>query len=785
MQKALLIAEKKSLRDSIESVYLKHKDEIPYDITFLNQVGHIVELLEPKELNPIYEKWDADLLPIIPEQEGGWQYKVRSDTKDIYNQIYKEIHSGKYDIIIHAGDPDQEGELLVNLALKKMKNTLPVLRFWNNAQTEEDILAALKNMESDDLPKYKNLYHAALVRQHSDWRFGINSSRMLASKIYAGKGNRIACGRVMTVMQTLVTEREDEINNFVPKTVYGVKALFHNGMEGTLHEETKNADGILTLEPLFFDERQDAEKRINKLPETVQVIDVKKENITTYAPKLFRLATIQNEMAKYNFSSSKTLETIQSLYEKKFLSYPRTDCEVLSSNDDFLGMLNAVEQIPDFESYAKLAKGNISKIIGMKKYVNDKELQKHGHTALVPTTKAPVLSMLSEDEQLVYRIICARFIAIFLPPLKQIKTTIIVKEKNDIFKISGKFTIDRGYCDFLKQNITESPLPDVFKGDILTLTKNSVYEKTSVCPKRYTEGSLIMALDNPAKYLQNKSLKDSIEKFSIGTSSTAAGILEKLIKTDKYIKVENNYLKPTEFGSFMVHSIRRLPLCDVDTTAQWEQVLSKIKNGEMDYKQAEYYMQEEVEKLMKDIESLPTVSYGNSQTSNVIMTCPVCGKDIIETSKNFFCAGYKDGCKVSLPKTFLSAKFNEKDFRNLVDGETIEKTLKKDSKSWKQKLAFDKKEGKLIFQKEEEKETSLICPDCGKNLKKKDSQLICSCGFKIWTKIAKKQLTDSELDYILKHGKSKNKINGLHKSNGGTFSAYICLKDGKFEFSFK
>lgn len=787
MQKALLIAEKPTTKKEFQATYLKHKSEIPYDITFTNMAGHFVELLSPSEINPLYEKWDATMLPIVPEEEGGWQYKVSPNCVKGYSDIKKELQSGKYDVIIHAGDADQEGELLVNLLLNHMHNHLPVIRLWTNAMTEDDILKGYKNMEDDSLPKYRNLYYAALVRQHSDWRFGINGSRALAAKIHTNKDNRIACGRIMTAIQNIIVEREDEINNFVPSTSYGVKITYKNGLEGNLLNTDSTENDKQSL--LYFENKDDVTEIINRLNDTSVVTEFQKETVKTYAPKLFSLTDIQGAASsRYHYDVDYTSGLIQSLYEKKYLTYPRTDCRVLSSNDDFDGMLKAVTSLSQFSEYAYLT-AEIPRIKTFKKYVNDKELLKHGHTALVPTSVAPDIDALPLDERNIYEMVCERFIAIFLPPLVEEKTVIITENNNFSFRSNGKITVDKGFTDFLKISKTDTDLPIIEKGDTLDVSQTEIVEKTTTCPKRFTGGDIVLLLENPAKFLKDSSLKESAKKTTIGTTATRSGIIKKLIEKDKYIKKEKGgYLKPTEFGSFMIHAIKTIPLCNVDTTILWDEILTSIKEGELDYLDAEHKMAEEVELLLADISKLGETSFGNS--SNVVMICPDCGGNIIETSKNFFCTGYKNGCKNSLPKKYVGATFTKDDFTQLLGGKEIEKKLKKDDNSWKQKLTFDRSNGKINFVKKESaiiEKSSLHCPLCHELLSRQGARLKCNCGFNIWTTVAKRELSDDELSYIFEHGCSEHKLE-LKKSNGkGTFKAKLKLKPGKdsgfiFEF---
>ena len=242
MKKALLIAEKPSYMREIKAVYEKHKSEIPFNIDFIAQRGHLVQLLDPAEMNEIYKSWDINYLPIVPEDEGGWKYKIIPGAENLMKEIKKKLHSGEYDLVIHAGDPDQEGELLVRLVLDELKNTLPVIRLWVNATTESEILAGLKNMKSDDEAMYENLYYSALVRQHSDWRFGMNGSRAVANKIITSKDNKIAVGRVMTAILSIVVKREDDIKNFKPQTTYGIVLNHSIGLEAQLFQEEVTTD---------------------------------------------------------------------------------------------------------------------------------------------------------------------------------------------------------------------------------------------------------------------------------------------------------------------------------------------------------------------------------------------------------------------------------------------------------------------------------------------------------------------------------------------------------------
>lgn len=801
--KALLIAEKPSLMRDIKNAYNHCADKVEYDIDFVAQVGHLVELLDPIEVNPIYKDWNVEYLPINPENEGGWKYKVKKDVKDVFDDIKNKINSGNYQYIIHAGDPDQEGELLVNLVLQKVGNKLPVLRFWSNDTTQTALENALQDLKNDNDTRYQNLFNAALIRQHADWLFGMNGSRAIADRIYAGRGNKIAAGRVMTWVQTAIVDREDEIKNFIPKTVYGLKIDFDatNGTyTGNLYEPPSNTDkdkkkskeDETTAGFVYFDTKKEAEDLLNSLSNIGIVDSITTERVTTYAPKLYKLATAQSDGAKLGYTSNKTLEIIQSLYEKHLVSYPRTDCEVLSSNENLKAMIASASAVPEFTKAAQDAVGSIGKVLGTKKYVNDTELQKHGHSALVPTTNKPDISSLTNDELTIYKMIAKRFLAIFQPPLIQDKTSIITKVDDKLFKTSGKTIIDKGFMDFLGSDVKDVNVPKVEKGESVTVSNKSISEKTSTCPKRFTDGTIIDAMEKPTKYLSDPTIKDSVKDLSIGTPATRGSIIEKLVK-DKYIIRQKNELVPTEFSMFMIHAIRGISICRADTTGEWEQTLMGVRMGEIPKENAEKYITDQLDTLLKDTKGINKVSYGNDGfAKEPIMPCPNCGKNIYESARNYYCEGYRDGCKLSIMKTLgKNTQVTKEDLINLLSGKTIKKkyTKKDGSKTWDQEFKYDPEaEWNPTFCERKAENTNLFCPECKSSLQKEGSWIKCNCGFKVWSAPANKQLTEEELGYIFSHGCSESKIKGFVSKAGKKFDAKLKLtcdgSNSKIEFDF-
>ncbi len=807
MQKALLIAEKPSLRREIEEVYKKHKSEIPYDITFMDQRGHLVTLMLPDEIDETQKNWCWENLPFIPEQSGGWQYKVIEEkktgnfqtAKERFNAIGKELRSGNYDFVINAGDPDQEGELLIRLVLNQLNNKLPVKRFWTNDLTETKISDALKNLKDDDNDEMLvRLLDAAYGRQHSDYRFGMNISRAASLKL----GVRAACGRVKTPILAIVCKREKEIEDFVPKTVYGVRALYSDDFSGQLFEqksEEAQTDEDSGSEEnagiVWFESKEEAEKLISELSFNGEVVKYETKRQETYAPKLFKLATAQIAAGKYGYKSDRTLEIIQGLYEKGFLSYPRTDCEYLSSNEDFKGMLNAASSVPDLQQYINtIAPDIIGKVKATKKWVNDKALQNAGHSALVPTTKKPNFNELSNDEQTIYRLVCRQFVAIFLPALVQDKTCLIVDVDGHLFKSNGKTLVDPGYSVIFGTTFTDMQIPEYDEGDFIGVNDYEVAEKTSTCPKRFTDADIVAACENPIKFLEDQKLKALGKELKIGTPATRAGIISELIEKDKYLQLKKEgkvtYVVPTTDGMYIYESLKTCGICKVDMTGEWEIMLEKVRSGNMDLNTFEKQMIHDVNVMIEDIRILDIIPAKNNRQSSkrVIGKCPACDSEIISTDKGIFCAGYKDkGCKVGCSHVLLGANISDEDFLEMIsEGREIVKSMKKDGKSWDQKLKYDSETKQIVFVKNvyTEEKTGYECPACGEALIDAGRLLKCGCGFTLWKSVCGKELTESDIADLFEKGHTRV-FKGLVGKSGKKFDAALEWKPDMSGTQFK
>ena len=726
---ALLIAEKPSLMRTIKTGYEAAKTKgllSNLDITFTTQAGHLYGLMLPDEVDPITGKkipWSWDRLPIEPDRTGGFKYAPISSTKDLINTIKSELKSGKYDVVINAGDPDQEGELLIRETLKELNNTLPVLRFWSNDLTEPAIIHGLQNLLDDDKdPLCVNMLEAALARQHSDYVVGMNGTRAASLKM----NNLIAIGRVMTPILAIVCQREKEILNFKPKTIYGVKSLYMEGFEGQLFirpaaskEEKKEEDDDVESEVVYFDTKKEADDFIKNIHGPATVIDCTTKRVKTTAPKLFKLATAQIAAGKLGYSSSETLAIIQELYEMKVLSYPRTDCEYLSSGENYGAILESAKADPILRPYIeKIPSSVIGEFKNNKKYVNDAKLKESGHSALVPTSLSPDFNKLTKRQQDIYHIVAKQFVASFLPPLEQDKTVLLADISGHLFKSNGKTLVNKGYTILFNTSFTDTQIPKHNKGDKLDIRDFCIAEKTSSCPKRFKDADLIAICENPLKYLEDEGLKKLGKSLSIGTPATRAGIIDKLIDHYHYIKKDKgDVLSPSEIGMAIYDNLKDFAVCKVDLTGEWEEKLQLIRAGKYTRTEMEDGMKQFVRELIEQIRS----TYMKAIASNkdrLLAKCPKCGGDILSGKNNFFCSNWNQpdkehGCKFGAYKKIGETSLTDNEYKTLLFGKTIEKKIKsKEGKISSPVLTLNKETGRIEFVQQEKKAIGK-CPLCG------------------------------------------------------------------------
>ena len=558
--------EKSSRKDGFIEVddpkYFKEKAYITWGF------GHLVELAEPKVYKDEWGKWDLESLPIAPEE---YIYQVSPGKKKQFNQVKKLLKSCNE--IIIATDPDREGENIARSIISMSgASNKPTKRLWSNSLLPEQLRNAFSNLKNGN--DYFNMYREAQTRQISDWLVGMNLSRLYTLLLQEqGIHEAFSIGRVQTPTLYLIYQRKKDIENFISKPFYELYANLHtdNGLIKAKYQERlsdpKEVKQLLSKHQI---------KENNK----AVIEDIKKEEKVTKAPSLYSLSTLQSKANKqWKYSPQSVLDTVQSLYDKKILSYPRTDTKHIGEGEfEYLkNNLKKYQTVIDQEFEMTYSEGR-------KKYVDGSKVVEH--YALIPTQKIPSeqeLNELNEQEKNIYYEVVKNTIAMFAPDYQYEETKITVNINKLIFSVSGKVERNKGWKElFLNQKgddkESESKLPPVEKSE----EYNSVIEvkqgKTQP-PKPYTEGQLIDMMKTAGKSLEDDDKEILKETEGIGTSATRAAIIE-TIKQQNYIEVINNKVGVTSKGELLCKSVENTLLASPSMTANWEKHLAKVGNGE-------------------------------------------------------------------------------------------------------------------------------------------------------------------------------------------------------------
>lgn len=573
-------------------------------------VGHLVTMSYPEVYDPNLKKWSLSTIPFIPTE---YKYEVLPDTKKQFNIVAGLLTRDDIGCIYVATDSGREGEYIYRLVDSMAHVTgKEKRRVWIDSQTEEEILRGIR--EAKPLSEYDSLSDAAYLRAQEDYLMGINFSRALSLKFsnvvqrYLGMDRCvIAVGRVMTCVLGIIVKREREIREFVKTPFYRLVA--NVGEEGqTFDAEWKAVKGTKYFEsPLLykengFKERPAAEQLLTELkagePEAVaQAVERKKEK--KQPPMLYNLAELQNDCSSlFKISPSDTLKIVQELYEKKLVTYPRTDARVLSTAvAKEIG--RNISGLKNFQPVAEFAQGAMEsgtyKGIAKTKYVNDKQIT--DHYAIIPTGQGfGALRSLAPTALKVYEIICRRFLSIFYPAAEYQKVAMTLSKNGEKLFANFKYLINDGYLKVAansfskkKDDVKYSPefiarLAKIKKGDKLSVQGIDIKEGETSPPKRYNSGSLILTMENAGQFIEDEALREQIKGAGIGTSATRDGIITKLEK-NKYISLnkKTQIVTPTFLGEIIYdivyYSINGLLRADL--TASWEKGLEGVAEGQI------------------------------------------------------------------------------------------------------------------------------------------------------------------------------------------------------------
>jgi len=651
MGKTLIITEKPSVaREYADILGVPKRGQGAYnnnDYIITWCVGHLIEMSYPEKYDEKYKKWRMEDLPFLPQT---YKYAVIPSVKEQYEIVHGLMNSAEVDTILYAGDSGREGEVIIRLIRNfgGVRTGIEERRVWIDSFTEDEIKRGMR--EAKPISAYDNLAGAGIMRGIEDYAMGINFSRALSVK-YGGllnnkagtkKYSAIAIGRVMTCVLGMVVRREREIRNFVQTNFYKISGNF--GAEGAsfLGEWKSGKTSKYFESPLLYNEKgfkkkEDAEKLISELDiSTAVVLKKDKTSEKKKAPLLFNLAELQAECTKrFHISPEDTLKAVQGLYESKLTTYPRTDARVITKAvageiTKNLSGLYAYKPVSEF--VLKIRDEGLYKGLEKTQYVDDKKVT--DHYAIIPTGNVNALAGQSDLNKKIYDVIVRRFLAIFYPPAVYDKVSLVtgIKHKEgdftEEFYSYVKVLKEKGYLEVSglpskekekKEETSDKEdsedevsdneallnlLSSLTKESSLLVNKLETKEGKTTPPKRYTSGSMILAMENAGQLIEDEELRATIKGAGIGTSATRAGIIEKLVKIGYLaLNKKTQILTPMMFGE-MVYEVADMAIpamLNPEMTASWEKGLSGVEAGEITTAKYEETLNTYVRKYIENI----------------------------------------------------------------------------------------------------------------------------------------------------------------------------------------
>lgn len=788
----LLIAEKPSMMRAIKDVYSKNPGLVKDSIDFAAFHGHLMRLANPAEYDPDLKKWSLDTLPILPEK-----FKYMEDDAESCKRLMSQIKNGHFDAVVNACDAGREGEHIFFSFYEAHGLTLPVYRFWSSDLTEPSIKKALQNLAP--AAQFEGLHKSAMLRAQLDWLTGINFSRAASLKTH----KKLNIGRVISATLKIIVDREHEIRNFVPEDLFELRVGF----------QAKNGayEGVCLLPPdgkqSRTKDRKAAEDALSKIGKDGVIKDTKREEKKIKAPTLYSITELQKDGAKYfGYSAAKTESIAQSLYEKEYTSYPRAECRFLPTAmiPELPKHLKVLEQTPLRGEAAKITEKRIEEVTATKDYVDDAKLT--DHHAIIPTmTPVKDFNSLTTDEQNLYLLICKRFLSIFMNPYTVAATTILTESNGLLFKTTGKVEVDKGFSVLYVSKAKDVILPDVSKGESVSVTKKNIRAGKTTPPDRFSTSTLLDTMANAGRYVSSaESRKVLRDTAGIGTGATRKDILEKLEKTGM-CTVSKTVFTPTDFGCAIIDAIGQRDICSPQMTADWETKLRAVESGtykgDLQQDIQNYVIHETndiVQKVDADLGCFDHETLGE---------CPLCKRPVFQGKSFYLCSGYKKGlhpCSFLLPMERIGASITPKDVKLLLAGKpTGVKSMKtKAGKELKDSFVLTEK-GELLpsfaLKSADQKTEDLsnlndrpslgTCPKCkvGK-ICEGNRFYVCSnrangaCDWSMGKTILDSEISPEEVSTLLRGGASNPHL--FRWSSGKRGQAVLTLVNGKLKFVF-
>ena len=695
MGKPTIIGEKPSVAKSIAYAVnskVSRKDGYfegdKFNVTFV--FGHMYELYDMKDYEERLSVWSTDNYPYVPKE---YKYKARAD-KGVKAQL-KTIKTlaNDSDYVVVASDADMEGNLLGDILIKELKINKPLKRLWISSHTPEEVNKGMNNLR--DYSAMHNQIQASYCRQLLDYVLGVNLT-VLTSVAYGG-GKLLNIGRVILGTLRLIYDRDMEIDNFKSVKYFELKSIFESNnqqYQGRLLNEDKETR---------FDNRKILEQVKVEVDGKEGVIEsLEKKKVVENAPLLFNLNDLQGHISsKYNIGADKTKTIAQSLYEKGYISYPRTASRHLDDTqaDEIKRVLDIF--IKEYPSDYNIAFNKSKRMFDSKKV--------DSHPALTPTYVIPKDK--SKDEALIYNEIKLRFISVFMPANEYEQTTVITNIKDHRFITKEKILVKKGWIKLYKESDKEGNKPlDLKENRLSKSVHTEIEEKDTEPPKKYNEKSLLKAMETCGKKVDEEDVEYILKGYSIGTADTRATTIKKLLDIG-YIKKSGKSLETTPLGREIIEVFPVDELKDIDFTGRIQKSLKDIEKGEIDpeifMRRMEGFVFKNAEKFkVKKLNSMEGAK-GSKKEKKVIGKCPDCGSDVIEGKKAYGCSNWKSGCKFAIwfnqlenlgmkkinltaakkllnnekPKVKLHSKKKNKDFECSI-------YLEKENEKWNIKLEF-------------------------------------------------------------------------------------------------
>lgn len=772
MSKKLILAEKPSVAQNIahslgarEKVYGSDGKNYCYaneEYYVVNAVGHLYGVGMPEDYG--FKEWKLDTLPIFPDFK---IFPIDKSKDGVRNLISELMNSPDVSEIICATDAGREGELIFRHIYYANNCTKPVKRLWINSVTDAAIRDGMNNLKP--MSDYDNMYAAAFTREKLDWLIGMNLSRLYGIKDdYTHK-----VGRVKTPLLGIIVDRDKEIDNFVSNTSY--KLVLDNGAEST--DEFPNGDLA-------------EEKKNQSLGKPVNVVTADKIERTENRPLLYNLTSLQMDANDlYGFTADATLSMAQSLYEKRLLTYPRTDSEYIS--DDMIPMVESIIKMlsdsPDDISVH--AKELLNKGLNLDKRIIDNNKIDDHHAIIITTQNAKKIT-LSDNERKLYDLVANRLLITLDQPHVYTEYQYEFWCEDITYTLSLKKAVQAGWRTYCPDTKEVTDVPDYPEGSSFIAEDISVKEIQTQPKKHFTDKSLLSVMRNIDNRIEDKALKSAVSERGIGTSATRAEIIKQLIEAE-YVERKGKQLIATAFGREFIESLPE-NVKSVERTAEWEQYFDNIQKKGIS-----------PDELTNDVKTFirTTIAYENSrertpihhENSNApkreaIGTCPRCGKQIFEGKMSFYCESGKDGCGFTIWKEskIYQTKITAEAVKKLLEGDTIPlKAKNADGEIYTADYQLDDTGEYVNFKRvKSEKKAVGICPRCGKQIFEGKMNFYCEsgkdgCGFTLWKedKYNGVTVTAKAAAELLAKGKTticKKTLNGTVKS------VYVLKDTGKY-----